>query len=66
MDTAPQESIKQPIQPMQQAESERRFAFGKNWSRYLASLDEPYIKEAEASLKNWLKAEPWIDEALAL
>jgi 2-polyprenyl-6-hydroxyphenyl methylase/3-demethylubiquinone-9 3-methyltransferase len=54
MTTATEGPSQQPIQPMQQSESERRFAFGRNWSRYLGSLDEKYILEAEASLKNWL------------
>jgi len=48
MSTAPQ------IQPMQQAESEKRFAFGRNWHRYLRGLDEAAIAEAEKSLRNWL------------
>jgi 2-polyprenyl-3-methyl-5-hydroxy-6-metoxy-1,4-benzoquinol methylase len=45
---------KAPIQPMQQGESERRFAFGRNWGRYLSGLNDAYIVEAETSLRNWL------------
>ncbi len=32
-----------------------RFEFGKNWSRFLALLDETRIKEAEESLKHMLE-----------
>ncbi|HKA89900.1 MAG TPA: class I SAM-dependent methyltransferase [Haliangiales bacterium] len=35
---------------MQQAESEKRFAFGRNWRRFLARLDDERIAEAERSL----------------
>ena len=34
-----------------------RFEFGKNWSRFLALLDESRIKEAEESLKRMLEIE---------
>lgn len=34
-----------------------RFEFGKNWSRFLAVLDEPRISEAEKSLKQMLDLE---------
>src|SRR6185369_14036983 len=34
-----------------------RFEFGKNWSRFLALLDERRIKEAEDSLKRMLEVE---------
>src|SRR5262249_55574804 len=37
-------------QSMQQAESEKRFAFGRNWRRFLARLDDERIAEAERSL----------------
>ncbi|HXJ19469.1 MAG TPA: class I SAM-dependent methyltransferase [Polyangia bacterium] len=43
-----------PIQPMQQPESEKRFAFGRNWRRYLGNVDEGAIAEAETSIRNWL------------
>ncbi len=35
----------------------KRFAFGKNWSRFLEVLDEDRINEAEFSLKSMLKLE---------
>ena len=34
-----------------------RFAFGNNWARYLAILDEARIQEAEESLRQMLEAE---------
>ena len=54
MSTALEDPATKPIQPAQQAESESRFAFGKNWSRYLRGLDDAAIAEAETSLRNWL------------
>lgn len=33
--------------------SGRRFQFGKNWSRFLAVLDEQRIEQAESSLRKW-------------
>jgi 2-polyprenyl-6-hydroxyphenyl methylase/3-demethylubiquinone-9 3-methyltransferase len=36
--------------PAASSESELRFAFGQNWTRYLAALDESRIDEAMASL----------------
>jgi 2-polyprenyl-3-methyl-5-hydroxy-6-metoxy-1,4-benzoquinol methylase len=35
----------------------QRFAFGENWSRFLAALDEERIERAEASLKEMLEVE---------
>ena len=32
----------------------QRFAFGKNWARFLAVLDEERIREAEQSLRTML------------
>lgn len=43
-----------PLQPMQQPESEKRFAFGRNWRRYLGNVDDAAIAQAEASIRNWL------------
>ncbi len=37
--------------------SGNRFEFGKNWSRFLALLDETRIKEAEESLKRMLEVD---------
>jgi len=37
--------------------SGERFEFGKNWSRFLALLDEQRINEAEESLRQWLAVE---------
>src|SRR5207302_2185352 len=34
-----------------------RFEFGKNWSRFLALVDEDRIARAANSLKNWLEVE---------
>ncbi|HVG33480.1 MAG TPA: class I SAM-dependent methyltransferase [Pyrinomonadaceae bacterium] len=38
-------------------ESERRFEFGKNWRRFLSTLDEERIREAEKSLLSMLEVE---------
>ena len=38
-------------------QSERRFQFGKNWKRFLSSLDDHQIVEAENSIKWMLEAE---------
>lgn len=38
-------------------EAGTRFAFGDNWSRFLAVLDEPRIQQAEDSLREMLKIE---------
>src|SRR3972149_777301 len=35
---------------MQQAESEKRFAFGRNWQRFLTTLNDDRIAQAERSL----------------
>src|SRR6266702_4203966 len=35
---------------MQQEESDKRFAFGRNWQRFLSRLDDERIAEAERSL----------------
>jgi 2-polyprenyl-6-hydroxyphenyl methylase/3-demethylubiquinone-9 3-methyltransferase len=35
---------------MQQAESDKRFAFGRNWQRFLSRLDDERIAQAERSL----------------
>jgi 2-polyprenyl-6-hydroxyphenyl methylase/3-demethylubiquinone-9 3-methyltransferase len=44
-----------PIQPPQQAESAPRFAFGRNWRRYVQRrLSDATIADAEQSLRNWL------------
>jgi 2-polyprenyl-3-methyl-5-hydroxy-6-metoxy-1,4-benzoquinol methylase len=40
-----------------QSEGENRFAFGRNWQRFLARLDEERIVEAERSLKAMLELE---------
>jgi len=37
--------------------SGERFEFGKNWSRFLALVDEDRIGRAESSLRNWLGVE---------
>lgn len=37
--------------------SGKRFAFGRNWARFLAVLDEDRIREAERSLKTMLEVE---------
>ncbi|RMH34548.1 MAG: class I SAM-dependent methyltransferase, partial [Nitrospirae bacterium] len=36
------------------ARTEKRFAFGRNWSRFLSSLTEEQVMEAERSLKQML------------
>jgi 2-polyprenyl-3-methyl-5-hydroxy-6-metoxy-1,4-benzoquinol methylase len=57
MSTAPEAAAPQPvdrIQAMQQGEAEKRFAFGKNWSRYLRGVNDEAIARAETSLTNWL------------
>ena len=36
---------------------EERFAFGDNWKRFLDSLNDERITEAEKSLKSWLSVE---------
>src|SRR5579864_6060419 len=38
-------------------DSGERFQFGRNWSKFLKSLDEPQIVRAEQSLKQMLNAE---------
>lgn len=40
-----------------QSASETRFAFGSNWQRFLAQVDEERIAEADKSLKTMLEAE---------
>lgn len=37
--------------------SGKRFEFGKNWSRFLALVDEDRIAKAASSLKNWLEVD---------
>jgi len=37
--------------------SGKRFEFGKNWSRFLALVDEDRIAKAANSLKNWLEVD---------
>ncbi|WP_145100194.1 class I SAM-dependent methyltransferase [Rosistilla carotiformis] len=41
--------------PVQIETPDAPFAFGKNWARFLASLNEERIKAAEASLRNLLQ-----------
>jgi len=41
----------------QEVREGRRFEFGKNWQRFLASVDEPQILEAVNSLKQKLEVE---------
>lgn len=40
---------------VEQADTETRFAFGANWQRFLAQIDEARISEAEQSLRVMLK-----------
>src|SRR6266705_206787 len=42
------------------APSEVRFAFGENWTSFIAELDEPRILEAERSLQ-WLLGRDRLD-----
>jgi len=41
----------------QEAQYQKHFAFGENWSRFLSVLDEERIKQAEESLKLMLETE---------
>jgi hypothetical protein len=38
-------------------EEERRFPFGENWKRFLSTLDDQRIAEAEQSITKVLEAE---------
>jgi 2-polyprenyl-3-methyl-5-hydroxy-6-metoxy-1,4-benzoquinol methylase len=44
-------------------ESERRFEFGRNWRRFLSTLDEERIHEAEKSLLSMLEVETLRDRS---
>jgi 2-polyprenyl-6-hydroxyphenyl methylase/3-demethylubiquinone-9 3-methyltransferase len=44
-------------QDLEQSSSDTRFAFGKNWQRFLRSLDDERISEAEKSLRMMLDVE---------
>ena len=44
-------------------ESERRFEFGRNWRRFLSTLDEERIHEAEKSLLSMLEVETLQDRS---
>ncbi len=41
----------------EEVRARERFEFGKNWSRFLALVDEDRIARAANSLKNWLEVE---------
>jgi 2-polyprenyl-3-methyl-5-hydroxy-6-metoxy-1,4-benzoquinol methylase len=43
--------------PAEEIESDARFAFGENWSRFLTGLNDTRIGQAEHSLRNMLKVE---------
>ena len=43
--------------PLTEMARGERFEFGKNWSRFLAVLDEDRILKAEQSLKTMLEVE---------
>jgi hypothetical protein len=43
------------MQSTQSLDSKDRFSFGKNWSRFLTTLNDDRIKEAEKSLQEKLK-----------
>ena len=44
---------------MAEIEEGKRFAFGKNWARFLSALDERKIVAAEQSLRDMLKIDDW-------
>lgn len=45
------------VEHAQEVKSGQRFAFGKNWQRFLSVLNEDRIQQAEASLKHALRLE---------
>lgn len=45
------------IQHQQEVAARQRFEFGRNWRKFLASLSEERISEAEQSLREWLSVE---------
>lgn len=57
MDTAVLESMEIAHQHAAEVSQGERFEFGKNWSRFLETLNEGKIKKAEQSLRDMLDAE---------
>ena len=47
------------IQHAEEIRAGRRFAFGKNWTRFLTDLNDTRIEQAEQSLCNMLTVEEW-------